>query len=52
MEHWQPMATELQVFVADDSGGALMEYTLIAALAVVVGALVVLALRKLTVAPV
>lgn len=46
MENGQPAWSELRAFSADEAGGSLMEYTLIAALVLVVAALVVLAVRK------
>jgi Flp pilus assembly pilin Flp len=52
MCNWQPLQSELRTFLADDCGGSLLEYTLVAALVIVVGTLIVLAVRKVTVAPV
>lgn len=49
MQIRQSQSTAVRSFVSDETGGSLMEYTLIAALVVVVGALLILAVRKMTV---
>lgn len=49
MQNCQPLRAAVQDFLVDDCGGSRMEYTLVAALVVVVGLLILLAVRKLTV---
>ncbi|HEU4852060.1 MAG TPA: hypothetical protein VFT37_07880 [Telluria sp.] len=46
MQTRQQLRTTFRDFLTDDCGGTHMEYMLIAAMVVVVGALVVLAVRK------
>lgn len=52
MQNRQRMGAAIRDFVTDDGGASHMEYMLIAAIAIVVGALVVLAVRKVGVATV
>lgn len=52
MQNRPSLRSAFQEFLAEDYGSSHMEYMLIAALAIVVGALVVLAVRKASIATV